>query len=203
MCLTWVVGVFGATAGCQDLSYLRGSQQLPDMLESEADRDDHPVLRSGVVREKARLQALGKLHQVAFPIRVGKLLLGALLVLASGAALAGRPSARAWTLQAVIANAALAALDFAAMGPVRDAMADAVARDVIATAGSALPGLGTEESIELYRGLFLWVERFRLALLEVGVFGGAAYVLTRQRTKAFFRAMAQPSGADGKGDQGT
>jgi hypothetical protein len=72
-------------------------------------------------------------------------------------------------------------------------MAQAVAADTVAHGMGQLPDLGSKESVEVYRSLHLWAERFRFAVLEVGVFGGAAYALTRQRTKQFFEAVAGPT----------
>lgn len=196
MCVTWVVGVFGATSGCSNLSYLRGSHQLPTALQDADDPEAHPWIRSSIVRERARLQSLAEKHREAFPLAVAQLLLFSLLVLASGAALAGRRNARQLVLQVLAANAVLAGVEWVLMDGVREAMAQAVALDTVEHGQGALPDMGSEESIEMYRSIHLWLERLRFAMLELGVFGGAAYALTRERTKQFFDAVATASSAD-------
>lgn len=194
MSLVWVVGVFGATGACSNLAYLRGSQRMPSTLQSDAeDSRNHPWIRSGMVRERARLEALAAQHRVAFPLSVAKLLLNMLLVVAAGAALTGRPGARSFTLQVLAASAALAAVDWVLMTEVREAMAQAVAADAVDHGLGTVPDLDREQSVELVRAIHLWAERFRLAMLEVGVFGGAAYALTRQRTKEFFAGSPPPT----------
>jgi len=201
MCLCWVVGLFGATSGCSNLSYLRGSQRLPSILEPGAeDPSASPIVRSGIVRERARLQALGERHRQAFPLSVAQLLLSMLLVLASGAALGGRRHARNLALQVVIANALLGLADWVVMGPVRDAMASAVAADGVEHGLGVLPDLGREASVQLVRDFQVWAERIRFGLLEVGVFGGALFALTRQRTRQFFAAVAAAADSSGPSD---
>jgi hypothetical protein len=191
MCLCWVVGLFGATSGCSNLSYLRGSQRLPSILEPGAeDPTASALVRSGIVRERARLQAMAERHRQAFPLSLAQLLLSMLLVLASGAALGGRRNARNLAIQVVAANALLGLADWVLMGPVRDAMDIAVATDGVDHGIGVLPELGREASVQMVRDFQVWAERIRFGLLEVGVFGGAVLALTRVRTRAFFAAVA-------------
>jgi hypothetical protein len=191
MCLCWMVGLFGATSGCSNLSYLRGSQRLPTILEPGAeDPGTSSLVRSGIVRERARLEALAERHRVAFPLSLAQLLLSMLLVLASGAALGGRRHARTLAMQVVAANALLGLVDWILMGNVRAAMAVAVAADGVDHGLGLLPELGREASTALYRDFQMWAERIRFGLLEVGVFGGALLALTRRRTLEFFAAVA-------------
>jgi len=198
MCLLWVVGVFGSTGACSNLSYLRGSQRMPSALQSDAeDPGTHPWVRSGMVRERARLEALAGEHRVAFPLSVAKLLLNVLLVVAAGAALTGQRNVRSFALQVVAASAALAAVDWVLMAQVREVMAQVVAVDAVEHGVGNLPDMDREQSVEMVRDIHLWAERFRLAVLEVGVFGGAAVALTRQRTKDYFAAAP---GADAPTD---
>ena len=86
------------------------------------------------------------------------------------------------------------------MSPVRDAMAQALAADGVDHGLGLVPELTREQSIEWYRAAMLWAERARFALLELGVFGGAAVALTRERTRRFFAAVAQATD-DGPSDQ--
>jgi len=191
MCLTWITGVFGATGGCGNISFLRGAP-LPAELREPATDDTHPVIRSAMVRERVRLEELAKAHQVALPISIAKLILGLLLVLASGFALVGRPRSRSLALQLVVANAILALVEYELLTPVRDAMLQAAAVDAVEGGGlgAEVQELSRDEAVAAVQSLYLWVERLRLLTLEAGVYGGAALALTRQRTKDFFAAVA-------------
>jgi hypothetical protein len=190
MSLTAVVGLFGSSSGCATVGYLRGERPAPSMTDAGPEGELPAWVRSGVVRERARLEALAAHHDRAFPLALAKLVLGLLLLAASGAAIAGRRGARDLMLQAVAANAALALLDWILTAPVREAMASAVAADAIEH-GVSVPELGLERSVELVRALVVWSERIRLGLLEAVVFGGAAVALTRTRTREFFAAVAR------------
>ncbi len=162
------------------------------MLQPGAeDEASHPIIRISIIRERARLEALSQHYRSAFPLSAAKLLLSVLLVLASGAALAGRPSARSFALQAIAANALFAALDYGLSEPIRDAMAHALAADELKQASSAMGNYHPDDTLQVRESLHLWVERMRFIVLEFGVFGAAAVALTRQRTKVFFHAVAQ------------
>jgi hypothetical protein len=190
MSLTAVVGLFGSSNGCATVDFLRGERAAPSTTDVGPGGEVPAWVRSGVVRERARLEALAAHHDRAFPLALAKLVLGMLLLGASGAALAGRRGARNLMLQAVAANAALALVDWMLTGAVREAMASAVAADALEH-GVGVPELGMERSVELVRALVVWSERIRLGLLEAVVFGGAALALTRERTREFFAAMAR------------
>ena len=189
MCLTWVVGVFGATGGCAELSFLRGSQQLPDALQQQTEVETEPLERLPLVMEKARLAALAEHHRHAFPLSAAQLLLYALLALVSGATIAGRRGSRVQALQIVAANAALALLAYLLLSPVREAVAEAVAKDIADHGPGNLLDLGAGQPATTWQSLYHLGELLRLLLLEVVVFGSAALALTRQRTKDFFAAV--------------
>ncbi len=191
MCLTWVVGVFGATGGCAEINFLRGSQQLPDALHEQTETQTEPLERLPLVMEKARLAALAEHHNRAFPLSVAQLLLCALLALVSGAAIAGRRGSRVQALQIVAANAALALLAYLLLSPVRDVVAEAVAQDIAQHGPGQLLELEDGQGAPTWQSLYHWGELLRLLLLEIAVFGGAALALTRQRTKDFFAAVQQ------------
>ncbi|MBI4704982.1 MAG: hypothetical protein HY744_28075 [Deltaproteobacteria bacterium] len=202
MCLTWVVGVLGASSGCANVAYLAGwYRPPPETLDPGAiDAASQPLVHSSRVVEQARLRATADAHRVAFPLGIAKLLLGTLLVLASAAALAARPSARSLALQAVAASALLAALDHGLLGSVRDEVGRAVAADMVEHGFGQLPDMSREESVAFFRGIYGAAELLRLALLEIGVYGGALLALTRARTKAFFEAPAK-TGTDAPQDR--
>ncbi|MBW2457089.1 MAG: hypothetical protein JRI68_21415 [Deltaproteobacteria bacterium] len=205
MSLTWVVGVFGSIGGCAELSYLRGSQELPDAIEKQTEAQADPLERLPLVMEEARLTALAEHHQRVFPLSAAQLLLFVLLALVSGAAIAGRRGSRNHAVQVVAANAALAFLAYLLLSPVREAVGEAVAKDItVHGAGPLLQVDTAEQAAATWRSLYQWGELLRLLLLEVAVFGGAALALTRQRTKDFFALVEQtlddpqdrPSGED-------
>lgn len=189
MCITWVIGVFGATSGCSELGYLRGSQDMPDEISRGVEEADHPIWRMELVRQRARLEALADLHERAFPLGAAQLLLSILLVIVSGSALAGRRGARSLAIQAITANVALSILTFALLEPVRERSAQAVAEDAVEHGPGLLSGMNEDQSIASYRQQQIDNERFRLGL-EVLVFSLAALALTRRRTKDYFAAVA-------------
>ena len=41
------------------------------------------------------------------------------------------------------------------------------------------------------RQFWWWFERIRFAIIDLGIFGFAAFALTRPRTKVFFEAVAE------------
>ena len=188
MCLMWLFGVVYATGGCSNVSYLRGSQELPNAIAESIQQQSHPLVRASLVREKARLEAFAASHERAFPLSVGKLLLGLLLVFAAGAALAGRRNVRKLALHAVAANALLALVSYGLLGPTRLAMAQAVAVETVAHAEIKLNQRDREATIETQREIQLEAE-VRVFLLELCAFGAAALALSRRRTKAYFKQI--------------
>jgi hypothetical protein len=189
MCITWVIGVFGATSSCSELGFLRGSQDMPDEIGRSVDEVDHALWRMELVRQRARLEALAELHERAFPLGAAHLVLSILLVIASGSAISGRQGSRGVAMQAIAANIALSLVAFALLTPVRQQSAEAVAQDAVANGPGPLPGMDEQQSLHFYRQQQIDSERLRLGL-EVLVFGLAALALTRRRTKDYFAAVA-------------
>lgn len=190
LCLVALAGLFGSTSGCSTVSYLRGSHELPVLLEQGGGDDVPAWVRSGIVRERSRLAALAERHEVAFPLSLARLLLGSLLLVAAANALTGKPGSRSLALQVLAANALLALVDWFLMSPVRDAMATAVATDGI-DHGLGVAELGREENLQMFRSVVLWGERIRFAVLELGILAGGALALIAARTRQFYDAMAK------------
>lgn len=188
MCVMWIMGVFGATSGCTEVSYLRGSHEMTTDLERGLEEATHPWVRIELVRQQARLVALATMYQRAFPLSAARMLLCLLLVLAAGSAIAGRVGARNLALQAVVANALLMALTFAVLTPVRQTVADAVAEDTVDNGGGMVAGRTHEQSLDFYRQDQLARMRLR-AGLELSMFALAAVALTRRRTKMWFSTI--------------
>lgn len=189
MCVTWVIGVFGATSSCSELGFLRGSQNMPDEISRGVDETDHALWRMELVRQRARLEALADLHDRAFPVGAAQLVLSILLLIASGSAISGRQGARGLAMQAIAANIALSLVAFALLAPVRQRSAEAVAQDAVENGPGPVGGMDRNQSIDFYRQQQIDSERLRLGL-EVVVFGLAALALTRRRTKDYFAAVA-------------
>ncbi|MBI4956288.1 MAG: hypothetical protein HY908_30000 [Myxococcales bacterium] len=182
-----LAGAFGSASGCSAVSYLRGAQSvLP-----EPGHELPAVLRLALVRERVRLEALAAHHRVAFPLSVGNVLLGGLLLAASVGALAGRGWGRNLALQAIGAAGVFAVVEFAMLGPVRAEVARAVGREAAATE----PGHGGDDQAAVeYARLAHAAEWGRFLLFEIVVLGGAALALTRPRARAFYAARAREAG---------
>jgi hypothetical protein len=189
MTLMWVSGVVSATSGCSTFSYLRGDHEIIDRLQESRARTQHPAMKVELHSEEARLQALAKQHRSAFPVSVARILLGIVLTLVSGAALAGRSSARMLGVQIVMANLVLALLSYWLQGQVREAMLQVVTTHAVDALG-VVPGMSIDASSELYRAMWAWRDRLRFAAFELALPLFALYALTRPRTKAFFDAVA-------------
>ena len=135
MVLTWVIGVQGLATGFAQISYLRsGSVLTAQTLAPQVDQAE-PMQYVAVAGEAARLRAMADERRITFPLSVARLLLSGLLVVGSGLAMAGRPNARSLALQALLANVALALLEYTLTRPVRGAWIEAVV-----AAWAAVPG---------------------------------------------------------------
>jgi hypothetical protein len=188
MGVMWVAGMLGTMSGCQEIEYLRGDSQLADKLDRTADEASDPMFRAELVRQRARLEALGQNHDRAFPLATARMVVGMLLVVAAGAAIVGRPGARRLAMQAVAANGLLAVIAFLLLAPVRYASADAVAADAVDEVLGVPQGVTRGDAVASERALALQRERV-LTGLEVAMFLIAFVALTRRRTKAYFEAL--------------
>jgi hypothetical protein len=192
MVLVWLIGVQSLTDAFTTLLYLREGH-LPDIeaMMRALPEAEKPIEALGLLQEAARLRALGEAMNLAFPLTVAKLVLSGLLVIASGMAMSGRPGARGLALQALFANMALAVTSFVLLRGVRISWIDAVVQ-----VGEVLPRLPDSASeqqqqawqVVLGRGMWFWLARIRLALVDIGALALAGLALTRGRTKAFFDA---------------
>jgi len=198
----WVIGVVGATSGCSNLNFLRGSNEMVSALDDSLKQQQHPLVRASLVREKARLEAMATIYQRAFPLSVARLLLCIMLVFTAGASLSARRNSQALTVQTIVANAVLIVIGYLLLAPVREAMADAVAIEAVDRGGALVADLGRAASIAAQKQLQLAAE-LRLLFLEVGVFALAALALTRPRSMRYFAAVRQLTAGDsGSGDSG-
>lgn len=189
MIATWVLGVFNASGGCQVIRYLRGADDLAQSADTA--EASTPLARTRRVVESTSLQAISKHHRVVFPLSAAKLILGLVLLIASGRALVGRPRSRRLMLQVIAASAVLEVAEFILMAPVRDAVAVAVATDIVENQPDAYQWMTRAEAASLFESVARWSERVRFGGTLVLVYGGAAWALTRERSKAFYLAMEQ------------
>jgi len=161
----------------------RGNVTDIDAAAEAAKNTDDPMQVIAAIHEAARMQAMSEIREITFPLGAAKVLLAALLVVASALAMAGRPGARSLALQALAANAILAAVDYALTKQVRAAWIEAVARSA--------PKLSPEQALLVDQKFWWWVERVRFAVFDLGTLCLAALALTRQRTRSYFEAARE------------
>jgi hypothetical protein len=183
MALTWFIGVQGVAAGYTVITYLREGS-APDVASVRKLPGDEP-LQMLQVREIAKQQADADAKHITFPLGVAKLLLSGLLVIASGLAMTGRPGARTLALQALAANLMLAGIDYSLTRSVRGAWIESSVR-VFESIPNPLP----EQAVLTDRAVWWWFERSRFALFDIGILAVASLALLRERTKLYFRAVA-------------
>jgi hypothetical protein len=196
MVLTWLVGVSGLMSGCSLVMVLQQSSVADVTAELGKHEAADPVQAAWLGIYAAQFKATVEAYAVTFPLNVAKLLLSGLLVVTSVLAMGGRPGVRPLALQALLANAIFAAIDYALTRSVRASWIEAVGR-----MGELLPrSLERREDLAAQgamlqmitsRHFWWWFERIRFILLDLGIFGFAAFALTRPRTKVFFDAVAE------------
>lgn len=190
--LVLFVGLRGFGAGCGATMFLRGGT-VPDVTavaEQARDRGE-PFEFTFVVIEAAQARALAEHRRVTFPLAVGRMLLGGLLLVATVLALNGRPGSRALALQALAASAVFAAMDYTLTREMRGAWIDMLVR-----AGALLPPELPERQSVTNPALWWMAERVRLWVFELGALGLAALALTRARAAAYFQAAAAAAAAE-------
>jgi hypothetical protein len=180
-----IIGASGMSTGCNDLDFLRGSQVLPDIISKTLEEPASSFVRTGMLREKARLEAIAEHHEDSFPVSLARLLLSVVLLAAAGACLLRRGGSRKFALQAIGANAILAIIAFKVLAPVHESMADALAIDAVDNLPLKASAIEREHSIEEYRGAFIWLDGVRFIVFELGVFAAIAVTLTRRSSIVF------------------
>jgi hypothetical protein len=172
MIVTWFVGVQGLTMGLHVASYLRHGSTTVVEVANQTPRE---------AAEVARLKTLGDMTDVAFPLATAQILLSGLLVVSSGLAMGGRRGARSLAIQAICAHLAFAAVDYVLTQKVRFAVYDAYTQ--------AAAELGEPKDPLLFLGF--WRERILYILFHGATMALGVFALTRERTKAFFAAVAR------------
>lgn len=184
--VAWFVGAHGATSGCTTVAILREGV-VPDRaaLEQAAFGTPEPAQAIAVAHEAARLKAMAERRERAFPLGVARLLLSMALVAGCAMAIAGRPGARAFAMQAVVAYALYAGVDYALSRPMRAQWIPevaAAAAEIARTAPQQAPFADVR--------FWTWFERMRFGVLELGTMAMTLAALAAPRSRAFFAAAA-------------
>jgi hypothetical protein len=158
---------------------------VPDVAAVRREVGDDPAKLAYPIRVAVKQQAAAEFKDVTFPLAVAHMLLSGLLVLASGLAMTGRPGARALALQALAANLVFAGVDYTLTRNVRAAWIESAARVF-----ESLPNLLPEFAGLKDRAAWWWFERSWFAIFDFGPLGVASLALLRERTKLYFRAVA-------------
>jgi hypothetical protein len=160
--LVWMVGLFGATDGCQTIDILHHPESVRTALGRMNDLET-------TKRQEALIDTILRFRQTVTPLAVGQLLLGSLLTFSAGLTLLGRGQARKIALQAMIIYALFLPIDYVRRRPMR-----AVAIDAVAEGGLFPPleeGAASPEASDL-RVASWWAYRSALAaqltILAVG-----------------------------------
>ena len=183
--LVLLMGVRGLGSGCGTAVFLREGK-VPDVAAvAEQARGGDPFEFTFQVIEAAQATAMAAHRHLTFPLGVGRMLLGGLLLVAAFLALNGRPGSRSLALQAIGATAVFCAVEYALTREVRGVWIDLVVR-----AGALLPEGAPERQSVTSAALWWTAERVRVALFELGTLGLAAVALTRERARLWFEAVA-------------
>jgi hypothetical protein len=186
MALTWCIGVHGLMAALTTIALLRQGT-LPDVASAAAHaRSGTDPTEIFSYWSTVEVEALLRHSRVVFPLSVAQLLLCAMLVIGSGLAMTARRGARSFTLQALAANAVLAAVAYALTRVVRADWIETVARFA-----ETLPLNLPQRAAYSSRETLWWFLRLRLILSELIPFALGLLVLTRLRTKLYFEAVAR------------
>ena len=176
--LVWMVGLFGATEGCQTIDVLH----RPEAVRTANSRSgDVEIAR----RREALIDTVLAFRKTVTPLAVGQLLLGTVLTLSAGLTLLGRGQARRLVLQAMVVYALFLPIDYLVREPMRAVAINAIADGVAFPPIAGAPGgeLGDQ------RVIFWWAYRgalgIQLAILTLGL-----VAMTRPRVRAFFEAVA-------------
>ena len=177
--LVWMVGLFGATEGCQTIDVLHHPESVRIALDRMSDLETSK-------RQEALIDTVLKFRQTVTPLAVGQLLLGSLLTFTAGLTLLGRGQARRIALQAIIVYALFLPLDYIMRQPMRAVAIDAIAE------GIPFPPLeagGPPPEASDLRVVYWWAYRGALAA-QLTVLALGLFAMTRPRVRAFFSAAA-------------
>lgn len=184
MVITWLSGVYGVTAGCGTVVYLREGH-VPDDTHAVADVQAIEDKSAAVLayRDGAEMRAIAAYGKVMLPISVAQVLLSILLVAASAMALAGRPGSRSFALQTLAANAIFAAIAYVAKTDLREHW--------VTETFNAAQQIGGDPIVGKTKQSLYWFSAMGLAFFEVIVVGFATLAMLSKRTTVFMDAVAR------------
>ncbi len=175
--LVWVVGLIGATQGCQTVEILH----RPDVVRTESSHIGDGEMAK---KREAFIDTVLAFRSIVTPLAVGQLLLASLLTLAAGLTLLGRGHARQIAIQAMIVYLLFLPVDYLVRRPVRAVTIEALADGTTFPPVTAGP---PPADVLDQRVLFWWAFRgalgIQLAVLTVGLFA-----MTRNVRRACARA---------------
>jgi len=177
--LVWMVGLFGATEGCQTIDVLHHPESVRVALERMNDLETSK-------RQEALIDTVLRFRQTVTPLAIGQLLLGSLLTFTAGLTLLGRGQARKIALQAIVVYALFLPLDYVMRRPMRAVAIDTIAEGV--TFPPLEDGAVAPEASDL-RVVYWWAYRGALAA-QLTVLALGLFAMTRPRVRAFFSAAA-------------
>jgi hypothetical protein len=177
--LVWMVGLFGATEGCQTIDVLHHPESVRVALERMSDLETSK-------RQEALIDTVLRFRQTVTPLAIGQLLLGSLITFTAGLTLLGRGQARKIALQAIVVYALFLPLDYVMRRPMRAVAIDAIAQGV--TFPPLEEGRASPEASDL-RVVYWWAYRGALAA-QLTVLALGLFAMTRPRVRAFFSAAA-------------
>jgi hypothetical protein len=176
--LVWMVGLAGASEGCQTIDVLHRPEAVRAAL-------NHITNAQIARRQEALIEPVLAFRTIVTPFAVGQLILGTLLTLTAGLTLLGRGQARRLAMQAILAYSLFLPIDYIVTRPMLASKIDALASDL------ALWPLEGGVALEIgdLREILWWAQRGilggQLAILIAGLF-----VMTRPRVRAFFGTIA-------------
>ncbi|HMI83677.1 MAG TPA: hypothetical protein VK550_06250, partial [Polyangiaceae bacterium] len=177
--LVWMVGLFGATEGCQTIDVLHHPESVRTALERMSDPETSK-------RQEALIDTVLRFRQTVTPLAIGQLLLGSLLTFTAGLTLLGRGQARKIALQAIIIYALFLPLDYVMRRPMRAVAIDAIAGGL--TFPPLEEGVLSPETSDL-RVVYWWAYRGALAT-QLTILALGLFAMTRPRVRAFFGAAS-------------
>ena len=176
MVMTWFIGMYGVSAGCETVAYLRAGN-MPEAVSATTQAKDVRELIS-----VSKRRAIAEARERTLPLAVGEALLSLVLVVGSVLAMAGRKGGRSFVTQALVANAAFLVVDYALTRNVRGTYIAEVAQ-----AGPELFSRKQDHTASLDQ-LLWWSERIKLVLLDLGSLGIAFIAVRATRSRAYFEA---------------
>ncbi len=179
MVMTWFIGMYGVTAGCETVAYLRQGNMPEAISATEQAQDARDFMRV------AKLRAIAQAKVQTFPLAVAEALLSFVLIVGSVMAIAGRRGGRSLLTQALLANAVLVVVDYLLTSGVRGQYIAEVAR-----AGPELFAHKQEPAGSFVPYLW-WIERIKLVVFDLGALALALWAVHAKRSSAYFEAAAQ------------